>query len=120
MYVRNKIAFHRVIHALLLASIFFNTGCKQREKILPENVPPSPLAKLYISFDSTQKITKSNYIDAQFDFFPSVPEEGDTILSIAGKIKGRGNSTWVDMPKKPYKIKFNEKKGLFNLYAEKE
>lgn len=34
-------------------------------------------------------------------------------------IRGRGNTTW-DMPKKPYKLKFDEKTGLFNLPADRE
>lgn len=34
-------------------------------------------------------------------------------------IRGRGNTTW-DMPKKPYKIKFDEKVSIFGLGADKE
>lgn len=37
---------------------------------------------------------------------------------IPGKIKGRGNSTW-SMPKKPYKLKFDEKCDLFGNGAAK-
>lgn len=32
-----------------------------------------------------------------------------------GKIKGRGNSTWGQFEKKPYKIKFDESQNLFNM-----
>lgn len=34
-------------------------------------------------------------------------------------IRGRGNTTW-DMPKKPYKLKFDEKVSIFGLAADKE
>lgn len=34
-------------------------------------------------------------------------------------IRGRGNTTW-DMPKKPYKLKFDEKVSIFGLPADKE
>lgn len=34
-------------------------------------------------------------------------------------VRGRGNSTW-DMPKKPYKIKFDEKISIFGLGEDKE
>lgn len=34
-------------------------------------------------------------------------------------IRGRGNTTW-DMPKKPYKIKLDNKAGIFGLPADKE
>lgn len=35
------------------------------------------------------------------------------------KIRGRGNSTW-SMPKKSWKIKFNEKRNLFDMSTDKE
>lgn len=38
----------------------------------------------------------------------------------AGKIKGRGNATWRDYPKKPYKIKLDKKKGLFGFEEDKD
>ncbi|GEO06875.1 hypothetical protein AAE02nite_45390 [Adhaeribacter aerolatus] len=36
------------------------------------------------------------------------------------QIKGRGNSTWYSMPKKPYKIKLNQKAPLLNMPADRE
>jgi len=37
-----------------------------------------------------------------------------------GRIRGRGNSTWLWYPKKPYRIKLDEKSEIFGLAAEKD
>ncbi len=53
------------------------------------------------------KITsKEDYIDC------TVSISGTEIDQYSAGIRGRGNSTW-DLPKKPYRIKFNEKVSLF-------
>ena len=53
--------------------------------------------------------SKDTYLDATFTLTEDVitRSAGDSWSSKV-KIKGRGNSTW-DLPKKPYKIKFDEK-----------
>lgn len=43
----------------------------------------------------------------------------DTIVS-GGKIRGRGNATWKDYPKKPYRIKFSSKESPFGFPANKD
>lgn len=43
----------------------------------------------------------------------------DTVVS-DGKIRGRGNATWNDYPKKPYRIKFSTKESPFNFPANKD
>lgn len=35
-------------------------------------------------------------------------------------IRGRGNATWLNYPKKPYRIKFDEKKSVFGFPANKD
>ena len=42
-----------------------------------------------------------------------------SLTRVEARIKGRGNSTW-DKPKKPYRIKFNEKVDLFGNGANKD
>jgi len=37
-----------------------------------------------------------------------------------GSIRGRGNSSWLWYPKKPYRIKLNEKAGILGLKADKD
>lgn len=43
----------------------------------------------------------------------------DTVVS-NGKIRGRGNATWKDYPKKPYRIKFSSKESPFGFPANKD
>lgn len=68
--------------------------------------------------DSMPIVDKENYIR----FTCSVENTKDVfkLENIAGKIKGRGNSTWVMYDKKPYKIKFDEKIDLFGNGKAKE
>lgn len=47
--------------------------------------------------------------------------DGDTFVIMAdAQIKGRGNSTWKNFPKKPYKIKFDKKTDLFGFGEAKD
>ena len=43
----------------------------------------------------------------------------DTVVS-DGKVRGRGNATWRDYPKKPYRIKFSSKESPFGFPANKD
>ena len=43
----------------------------------------------------------------------------DTVVS-DGKIRGRGNATWKDYPKKPYRIKFSTKQSPFGYPENKD
>lgn len=43
----------------------------------------------------------------------------DTVVS-DGKIRGRGNATWKDYPKKPYRIKFSSKESPFGFSSNKD
>lgn len=64
--------------------------------------------------------SKSTYVEATFKIVEDITTKasGD-VFEAAGKIKGRGNSTWAEK-KKPYKIKFNEKVSLFGEAKDKE
>lgn len=55
--------------------------------------------------------SKEEYINMNL----SISNTNDEYLlsNVKGKIRGRGNSTW-DMPKKPFRIKFDKKQNLFN------
>jgi spore coat protein CotH len=43
-----------------------------------------------------------------------------TVTTIPMQIKGRGNSTWANYPKKPYKIKLNSKTAMLGMPAAKD
>ena len=68
--------------------------------------------EIFIITEGNKNITsKEEYLNCII----TVSDEKDpeyNLNNIEAKIKGRGNSTW-GMPKKPYRIKFNEKVDLF-------
>lgn len=75
----------------------------------------SALPVLYVSTADGKDITsKVDYKMATMklvgnDRYPGVLYEGE------GEIKGRGNSSWTQFPKKPYKIKLGTKANLFGF-----
>jgi len=64
-------------------------------------------------------ITKDSYIEAFITIKNSQKDSQWDTDSIPGKIKGRGHFTWTQ-PKKPYKIKFDDKVPVLGLPEDKE
>lgn len=71
-----------------------------------------PLLRITTDLPVEEVPDKENYLSATIEFFPS---EGsvDTLISKVN-IRGRGNTTW-EMPKKPYRLKFDKKQSLAGL-----
>lgn len=69
-----------------------------------------------INTNNVPIVSKDEYVSMNLSI--SNTEEEYLLSNVTGKIKGRGNSTW-DMPKKPFKIKFDKKQKLFDSAAEK-
>ncbi len=61
-------------------------------------------------------VSKEDYVKMKLSISNTADEY--LISNATGKIRGRGNSTW-GMPKKPFKIKFDDKQDLFGGGAEK-
>lgn len=40
--------------------------------------------------------------------------------NVSGEVRGRGNSTWSEFEKKPYKIKFSERQDMFGMGEDRE
>lgn len=88
-------------------------------------VPERPLLPtIRINTENGAQITdKKNYVKGSVVI--SDPDrlywdiEELTLNMTEDGIRGRGNTTW-DMPKKPYKLKFDEKVSIFNLPKDKE
>ncbi len=57
-------------------------------------------------------VDKENYVSCEVSV-SNTGEGGYTLANASAGIRGRGNSTW-EMPKKPYRIKFDEKTDLFH------
>jgi len=89
-------------------------------------VPEEPsqkhiLPQIYIHTDGGAPVTdKENYVSGSIKVVDSLCiYSEDKVFESTMKIRGRGNTTW-GMPKKPYKIKFDEKKSVLGIPKDKE
>lgn len=112
----------------IMASCLGNDSSIVPEPNKPDNPTPTPESevetKIPVIVIETEKhapiADKSNYVtcsvkitDEDKLYTDGVPFEG------TGRIRGRGNSTWT-MPKKPYKIKLDNKAQLLGMSTDKE
>ncbi|WP_285055559.1 CotH kinase family protein [Pedobacter ginsengisoli] len=70
------------------------------------------VSALYINTNNVPITSKEVYVTGSIKIvsnFKDVVYDGKT------EIKGRGNSTWYDMPKKPYRIKLDKKAALLGM-----
>ena len=79
------------------------------------------IPKVHITTEGGKPVdSKENYVDATFRFEdPSRFYTDEESLEVTGRIKGRGNTTW-GMPKKPYRIKLDEKARVFSRWGNKD
>lgn len=79
------------------------------------------LPVVYINTENKAPISsKDDYVKGTIRIVEDIETRGaGDVFESAMKIKGRGNSTW-SLPKKPYKIKFDEKTSLLGEPADKE
>ncbi len=78
------------------------------------------LPVLYLSTNSGQEVTsKDYYLDGRLKLVEDVRTRaaGDVVDKWVN-IKGRGNSSWK-FPKKPYRLKFDEKVSLLDMHKDK-
>lgn len=76
-----------------------------------------PVISVYTE-NNAEIVSKEAYLKCTVTVFD--PENDDNNkFEKTGKIKGRGNSTW-GLDKKPYKIKFDDKKNLFGFGKAKD
>lgn len=73
-----------------------------------------PVVDVYVD-GGEEIVSKDDYLKAVI----VISENGKPVVSSQGKIKGRGNYTW-NYPKKPYKIKFDEKQAVFGFPENKD
>jgi len=63
-------------------------------------------------------ISKDDYVKGSLNVNPN-QEFDQPVTTIPLQIKGRGNSTWVMYPKKPYRLKFDTKATMLGMPAAK-
>lgn len=112
---------YQLLSFLIVIALF---GCKTGNE--PES-PQTPsategavvtISRISIHTENQATIaSKDTYVNCSIDF------DSDSLawkLSTTAKIRGRGNSSWLWYPKKPYKIKLDKKASVFGLKEEKD
>lgn len=101
---------------LLLSAVCCMLSCSDDDlQWEPTRVQPGvPVVDVYVD-GNEEVVSKDDYLKATI----VISEDGESSFSARGKIKGRGNYTW-NYPKKPYKIKFDEKQDVFGFPANKD
>src|SRR5699024_3239291 len=100
-------------YLFLLVSVFFFACHSDPKPIDPvDPVETLVIPHIYVDVDGNQEI------DSKENYFPAtVTIDGKEIYDdFEGRtgIRGRGNTTWT-YPKKPYRMKLDEKTSLFGL-----
>lgn len=105
---------------LIALSLVTFASCNNDNVIVHENEVPDdfllPRVDIYTE-NGDSILSKVDYVNAKFIITDS---RGQNQITAKGKIRGRGNSTWDIYPKKPYKIKFDEKQTPFGWSSNKD
>ena len=88
------------------------------DKDIPSNFQ---IPTVYIFTEGGKEInSKTDYVNASFRFEdPCGFYTDEKTVEVNGRIKGRGNTTW-GMPKRPYRIKLDEKTKVFGRWGNKD
>ena len=91
----------------------------------PGNKPietPVHFPEIRIATDYSAEIKdKVNYVSGSITFIDQDKIYSDVVtLTERMKIRGRGNSTWDQFPKKPYRIKMDESHKVFGMRSDKD
>ena len=82
-------------------------------------LPSSGLPVISIDTENGAGITsKDVYVNCTITIHDT--DNGYNVINQTGKIQGRGNSTWTNFDKKPYKFKFDEGQNLFGFGKDKD
>lgn len=97
-----------------------NNGDKSKKYIVYVHTYTG-LPIMWIETDNRQEITsKEEYLRASFKLVDNVrTRAGGDVVEDSINIKGRGNSTWTESPKKPYRLKFDNKVSLLGEAKDK-
>ena len=96
--------------SMLVVALAVFSGIKIYDYNLYNKTLEMPVLAIYTE-NQQDIVSKEEYIDCEV----SVSNANDKVSfeNKVGKIRGRGNSTWTESDKKPYRLKFDEKIDLF-------
>ncbi len=97
-----------VIAVLLVIALMF---CSVKF-IAYKSIKDTGMPKIYINTENGKKITsKEDYVNCTVSL--SGTDEEYCFEDVSAGVRGRGNNSWKYYPKKPYRVKFDEKISLF-------
>lgn len=79
---------------------------------------PEPVLLHVNTQDAAPILDRENYVRAALQL--PAADAADQAQELSVRIRGRGNSTWTAMKKKPYKLKLDDRVGLLGLPAGKD
>ncbi|MFM7330855.1 MAG: CotH kinase family protein [Brachymonas sp.] len=99
------------------ASFTSGVGASNVPSFMPERVDG---ALLVVDTDGAAPILdRENYLLANFNLYASGADRATGTTAVSGRleIRGRGNSTWTNQPKKPYRLKLTSSASLLGMPA---
>lgn len=97
-----------VLAAIVLVALVYMLVCY----ISYRSISETGLPRIEITTENGEAITsKEDYVNCTVNIVSENPEHA--ISNATAGIRGRGNDTWLYYPKKPYRIKFDEKTSVF-------
>jgi hypothetical protein len=112
-----------LILSITFVLVLLSSCSKSDDIIEPENPPITPIDSFQMDeiLITTENAAQINSKDIYINCSVTVKsDKKEWNYSGNGKIRGRGNSSWLWYPKKPYRIKLNDKAEIFGLKAEKD
>ncbi|WP_167606175.1 CotH kinase family protein [Maribellus sediminis] len=114
-----------VLALMVCLSVLMFTRCSEDEVIDPDEDGKEEVAQetylvarlAIITENATAISTRETYVNCGITI---ESDKAEWNYSGTGKIRGRGNSTWLWYPKKPYRIKLEEKAGILGLDPNKD
>ncbi len=91
-------------------------ACSEDSPSIPPVEPSGDIPCVSIVTDNHVGVVSKEYnVDATI----TLSSKGEDDISFHGKIRGRGNATWREYPKKPYKITLDSKQSIFGFSPSK-
>lgn len=123
-YIKRLKRIWEIKNVALPILLLLLTNCDRDEKIHPPEqsvITPdlidTGLPVVIIETENRMSVfSKEEYVEASM----IIKHEGHTLHRNTMRIRGRGNATWFNYPKKPFRIKLDEKTDLLGMGAEKD
>ncbi len=81
------------------------------------SIRPPPMMRISTE-DNAPIVSREDYVNARLEIDPTA--DFPDAIDVTTRIRGRGNTTWRKFPKKPYRLKLDDKASLLGMSPEKD